>query len=231
MADEGFHEIQLSGKHLVALFMAATVVAVVIFLCGVMVGRDVQAQRIAMTAAAAAEAPADPTAEARPQRVPEPQPATPPTSAPPAAPASQETLSYPDRLASSTPPAEALKEQPREPPSRAVETRRASPPPKSEPPARSASTAPNARSAPSARAEPVGAGFSVQVAAVRERGEADTIARRLSTKGYPAYVMSPPNGAPRVFRVRVGKYKERREAEQVANRLEREEQFKPWITR
>jgi len=41
MQDEGFHEIQLNGKQLVFLFMAATVVAVVIFLCGVMVGRGV----------------------------------------------------------------------------------------------------------------------------------------------------------------------------------------------
>ena len=39
--DEGFHEIQLNGKQLVFLFMAATVVSVVIFLCGVLVGRDV----------------------------------------------------------------------------------------------------------------------------------------------------------------------------------------------
>ena len=37
--DEGFHEIQLNGKQLVFLFMAATVIVVVIFLCGVMVGR------------------------------------------------------------------------------------------------------------------------------------------------------------------------------------------------
>src|SRR5918993_5349545 len=41
MSDEGFHEIQLNGKQLVFLFMAATVVSVVIFLCGVMVGRGV----------------------------------------------------------------------------------------------------------------------------------------------------------------------------------------------
>ena len=41
MRDAGFHEIQLNGKQLVFLFMAATVVAVVIFLCGVMVGRGV----------------------------------------------------------------------------------------------------------------------------------------------------------------------------------------------
>ena len=36
--DDGFHEIQLNGKQLVFLFMAATVVSVVIFLCGVLVG-------------------------------------------------------------------------------------------------------------------------------------------------------------------------------------------------
>ena len=40
----GFHEIQLSGKQLVFLFMATTIVAVVIFLCGVQVGRGVEAR-------------------------------------------------------------------------------------------------------------------------------------------------------------------------------------------
>ncbi len=45
--DDGFHEIQLNGKQLVFLFMAATVVSVVIFLCGVLVGRGVQAERSA----------------------------------------------------------------------------------------------------------------------------------------------------------------------------------------
>ena len=40
MADEEFHEIQLNGKQLVFLFMAGTVAAVVIFLCGLMVGRN-----------------------------------------------------------------------------------------------------------------------------------------------------------------------------------------------
>ena len=38
--DDAFHEIQLNGKQLVFLFMVATVVSVVIFLCGVFVGRD-----------------------------------------------------------------------------------------------------------------------------------------------------------------------------------------------
>ncbi|HJR59454.1 MAG TPA: hypothetical protein VJ813_08655, partial [Vicinamibacterales bacterium] len=38
--EDGFHEIQLSGKQLIFLFMATTVLSVLIFLCGVLVGRD-----------------------------------------------------------------------------------------------------------------------------------------------------------------------------------------------
>src|SRR5262249_28677587 len=55
--DDGFHEIQLNGKQLVFLFMAATVVWVVIFLCGVLVGRGVRAERTVAQAAALDEAP------------------------------------------------------------------------------------------------------------------------------------------------------------------------------
>ena len=43
--NDAFHEIQLNGKQLVFLFMAATVVSVVIFLCGVLVGRGVRVER------------------------------------------------------------------------------------------------------------------------------------------------------------------------------------------
>ena len=39
MSDQGFREIQLSGKQLVFLFMATVVVAVTVFLLGVSVGR------------------------------------------------------------------------------------------------------------------------------------------------------------------------------------------------
>jgi cell division septation protein DedD len=218
MADEGFHEIHLSGKHLVALFMAATVVAVVVFLCGVAVGRGVLEKR---TAQAEASPPADPTADSQ-----SPSGADPTTgsSVPEPSASSQETLSYPDRLASANPPSETLK--PTGSTSRPAPVEPAPPAP-ALPAARSA----EATTAPSAPPEPSGPGFAVQVAAVRERGEADTIAKRLSTRGYRAYVMAPVNGAPKVFRVRVGKFKERREAEQIAGKLQKEEQFKPWITR
>jgi cell division septation protein DedD len=71
----------------------------------------------------------------------------------------------------------------------------------------------------------------VQVAAVNDRGEAETIARRLAGKGYPSFVTVPGSGTPRMFRVRIGKYGDRRQAESIAARLQKEEQFKPWITK
>ncbi len=76
-----------------------------------------------------------------------------------------------------------------------------------------------------------GTGFTLQVAALRDRGEANAMAERLTAKGYGAYVMSPAAGAPPVYRVRVGRYPTRREAETMAAKLQREEQFTPWITR
>ena len=42
-AEDGFHEIQLSGKQLVFLFIVTTTVIVVVFLCGVKVGRGARA--------------------------------------------------------------------------------------------------------------------------------------------------------------------------------------------
>jgi cell division protein FtsN len=73
-------------------------------------------------------------------------------------------------------------------------------------------------------------GYAVQVAAVPEH-DADTIAKRLSSKGYGVFVVAPGAAAPALYRVRVGRFKTRREAESVASKLQKEEQFKPWITR
>ncbi|PYR76362.1 MAG: hypothetical protein DMF87_18405, partial [Acidobacteria bacterium] len=91
MADEGLHEIQLNGKQLVFLFMASTVVAVVIFLCGVMVGRGVRAQRPAEAVEASVDAATDPTASTPASREPAPSSASIPSNAPIAA---NETLTY-----------------------------------------------------------------------------------------------------------------------------------------
>jgi cell division septation protein DedD len=251
MQDESLHEIQLNGKQLVFLFMAATVVAVVIFLCGVMVGRGVP-QRAGIAPVTPEHASLDPTAAAQ---LPPPLGVASTGNTPVAA---GETLTYPSRLAESTPAAETLKPLaetaaleptalsapapvaaapkpvmpapkpkpapvPPKPATAAPAPKPAAPAPKPVTPA----PAPAPASAPSL-AEPSGGGFVVQVAAVRTRADAETIAKRLSAKGYPTFITT----AGANFRVRVGKFGDRKEAEAVAGRLEREERVRqPWITR
>jgi cell division protein FtsN len=218
MSEQGVREIQLNGKQLVFMFMTATVAAVVIFLCGVMVGRGVNTTRASAVAAVTTEPTVDPTSTTQPAQ-------TSSTDASSAEPVSSQEdlkeLTYAKRLEAPEPPPEpavepvvatpvpAIAEQPKveRPPAVATTTKAVDP------------------------GEPKGNGFVVQVASLKSRGEADAIAKRLSSKGFPSFVTTPGSSGPKVFRVRVGKYPDRREAETVARKLEKEEQFKPWITR
>lgn len=203
--DDGFHEIQLNGKQLVFLFMAGTVVAVVIFLLGVFVGRGVSAQVGSPDPLVAEQVAA---------------PEIPPVAASSGsgAPASAaEDLSYADRLAG-TQPRDELKTAPAPPVVAQTEPAAAPPAPASPP-------------AADVPAEPAGDGYAIQIAALGKRDEAEAMVRRLAGKGYSAYVLAPAGGQPSVFRVRVGKFQNRREAEAVSSRLQKEEQFKPWIVR
>jgi cell division septation protein DedD len=223
--DDAFHEIQLNGKQLVFLFMAATVVSVVIFLCGVLVGRGVRAERGAITDGTPTASNVE-TAPPAPAAVPPPA-TTPAGSDPTKAAPPADDLTYFSRLEKPAPAPEHLK---------AANEKVEPPAPKIAPPAppRTVQPAPAPAESPAAApevAEPAGAGFAVQIAALNVRGDAEAIAKRLSSKGYAAYVMSPPAGAPTVFRVRIGKFPTRREAENVASKLQKEEQFKPWVTR
>lgn len=209
-SDEGFHEIHLTGKQLVFLFMATTVVSVIIFLCGVLVGRGVPVQTaqdplVGTTATAAA----DPSTSSQ---------APPPATEPPAARAEPpsptpeeagEDLTYKKRLEEESAAKESVKpRQPEPPPAR---PRPAAAP---EPP----SPAPQAGT------------WVVQVHALRDRNVANGIVQRLTGKGYPAFLVAsgPPTGT---YKVQVGRFKDRDEAARVVERLKKEEQFKPWITR
>jgi septal ring-binding cell division protein DamX len=217
MSDEGFHEIQLNGKQLVFLFMAATVVSVVIFLLGVMVGRGVPTVRAQATEIASGEV-IDPTATV------ETSAGSPSSNADRVPVSAQESLTYAERLAAPTPARDTLKDPTEPPPARteAPVARRADPPQ----PARAPATA--AVSQTVTFAEPTGDGHVVQVGAY-PRPTAETIAKRLSSKGYPVFIKPRPQG---LFAVRVGKYGNKREADEVAGRLEQQEQFnKPWVTR
>src|SRR5262245_20231170 len=133
-ADDGFHEIHLSGKQLVFLFMATTVVAVVIFLCGVQVGRSVPTQRTQ-------EPFADPTAAASaPAATPPVAAAGPPAAEPPVPPAETDELSYKKRLEGEATAKVSLKPAAESPAKPAA--------PVSAPPATAARTAPASTPAP-----------------------------------------------------------------------------------
>jgi cell division septation protein DedD len=219
--DEGFHEIQLNGKQLVFLFMAATVVSVVIFLCGVLVGRGVRAERSTIAEAPPINNVAETTPQqpaAAPAPVPTPAGSDPRAASPPPV---ADDLTYFNRLEKQKAPQEVLKPSPEK------QVAPPAPPPTAAP----SREAPRSAAVDAATAEPPGSGFAVQIAALNVRGEAEAIAKRLSSKGYAAYVVSPATGTAAVYRVRVGKFTSRREAESVAAKLKKEEQFNPWVTR
>lgn len=207
--------------------MAVTVVLVVTFLTGVLVGRGVRVER-----SESAQAGALIDAPATPDRIPsmsadaavgDPRSAAPPAPAEDAGPPDAKTA----RNAPVPEPAE-------EPP---VAVKRPSPIDASSAP-RLKPAAPAAKGAATAVPPAAGAtsesvvrtGYAVQVAAVNARGEADAIVKRLTGKGYAAYV-AESKGSASMFRVRVGTFKTRREAQTVADKLKKEEKFKPWVTR
>jgi DedD protein len=217
-ADDGFHEIQLSGKQLVFLFLVTTTIIVVVFLCGVKVGRGARA--------AQAETPDQLVAAATPGT--QPVPDTGPTAAEPPAPAAEtpDELSYHERLKGAAPREETLKPKAETRPEPAP-----GPAPKPTPPASAQGSARAAESAGVPTAGRPGT-WAVQVIATRDRDMATSIVKRLAGRGYPAFLVAPPAGAgPAYYKVHVGRYTDRGEAQQVSLRIKKEEQFQSWITR
>lgn len=212
-AEDGFHEIQLSGKQLVFLFMATSVVLVVIFLCGVLVGRDVRAGRDA-------EQPIDSAVATEPRSDLPPPAVEPPPASTEAAPAT-DPLTYHRELQQSGAPAELKK--PSEP---------AAPAPRPE--AEPAAAPPPAAAEPAAANVPTSgrAGtWFLQVMALKNRAAAARTVQSLIAKGYPAFLENPAAGTPVTYRVRIGRFKDRAEAEQAARRLQKEEQLTSDIRR
>ncbi len=217
--EDGFHEIQLSGKQLVFLFMLTTGVLVLVFLLGVQVGRDVRAERgedsidAAPATTAAANEPAAPTSEAP-------------------APAPDQPLSYPKRL-EENPPAETLRAKPEE----QVPVQDAKPAPSqpaaTTPPPPAAVPQPPAATRAAATVPTSGrpGRWVVQVITLSNRAGASEITQRLIGKGYPAFLLMPPAGTPSLYRVQIGRYSDRAEADRVARRLASEEKYKPEVKR
>lgn len=227
-AEDGFHEIQLSGKQLVFLFIVTTSVVVGVFLFGVLVGRGAKDLR-------ASEATPGSTNEAPLQGAPAEAAPNAAIDVPVPSDEGAKDLTYADRLREPGAAAEKLKPaaSESEPPAEAVKE----PAPK---PAAKAPLAPAVASKPAPPPSiPAGIPTSgrpgtwvVQVIATREPGIATAIVQKLTAKGYPAFLLSPAAGAPQPFyKVQVGRYNDRGEAEKVSTRIKKEEQFQSWILR
>ena len=252
MAPLASKEAAPSAKQLVFLFMASTVVAVVVFLCGVLVGRGVPARRATHGPSFGELGSALPVDEAE-RRLPFRDLAS---GGPSAGARSGDDLSYSRRLGSSEPFPETLQAEgadeiqavsepardtsdasPRPTPNEAVAVlpahRELAPEPETRPRVSSApDDAAQADATIQVASTPAAQGWTVQVAALRGSEAAQQVADRLLARGFPAYVLDPAPDAPvAVYRVRVGRYVDYGEAERIHQRLEQEEQFKPWITR
>jgi len=223
MSDQNFREIQLSGKQLIFLFMSAVVLAVVIFLLGVSVGRGV---RGALAGTPAASDVADSGDTVVPADVP-----------PPVVPKPSD-LDYHETLQGQPP---ASTKPPAEPPPPVSET----PASAAGEPARTAGAAskpavqaaapqnPAPRTTPPPATEkpaaPVTNGWFVQINAFSSKANADREVARLKAKGLTAFVYETKGPGPR-FRSRVGPFASRAEADAMAARLKKEG-FTPSVTR
>jgi cell division septation protein DedD len=218
MADDRSRGIHLTDKQLVFVLMSATVIAGVVFLLGVLVGRGVQSARGPLGDATAMSA-SRVGSDGGPGEAPVGDPAIPGSTASPATAAGEFT--YADRLGK-TPPHEELKPSAQQAPA---------PVPAPREPATLPEATGDGAGAPETSS--IAGDYTVQVAAVKQRAEADRIVKDLKAKGYDAFVFVP-DGDDRlgVFRVRVGSFKDKQKADVLAQRLTREGKgFKPWVTR
>jgi cell division septation protein DedD len=239
--DDAFHEIQLNGKQLFFLFMAATVVSVVIFLCGVLVGRGVRAER---TAADLETVNTSPSADAVPPGVPPTAAGADPTIVPPPPPSDEIAEVSPSTPAAgpaakkssegkgqtAAEPPKASKSEPAAPKSAAAAPKPAPPATGTSGTSATAGTAGAAASAAGAPPDAKARDWFVQVMATPVKNDADSSSKKLAAKGYQAYVVPPTDGTA-FFRVRVGSFKNKSEAQVLADKLQKDLGIKPYVNR
>jgi cell division septation protein DedD len=220
--DAGYYELQLNNKQLVFFFMAAVAIAVVVFLCGVMVGRGVRDATIAAAGTSIATTPETPPASGMtPADVRKELDYQQRLESPKVEERLEGTSSSPEKLVqSATKNQTAAKAQP---------TTAKSAPPPSRPAPKKAPPKAGGGSAQTSTLRGSEAGtYTIQVVALKTRDAADNLVSRLRTKRYRAYVET--GGSTGLFRVRVGRFQSRTEADRVAQMLRDTERFKPFVT-
>ena len=214
MANSVQTEAPPSAKQLVFVAMMATVVAVIVFLCGVLVGRGLPVQRMGA---------GDPLQSGLAGAVMfDTDVAVVDDGTSPL-----EDLSYHDELTEPA-PSQAAPSAPELGDVQSADVSEVSEAPKAESALPLAPIAAAAEAPTPLPTEPDG--YMVQGTALRDPAEAQAVADRLIGRGYSAVVVAPADGAPAgVFRVRVGPFENSTEAERSRERLETEEAFTPWV--
>jgi cell division septation protein DedD len=209
--DGAYYEVQLNNKQLVFFFMAALAIAVVVFLCGVMVGRGVRDATLAVA-----------QNDIAPTTIPK---ASPPPRA--ATVAARPELDYTPRLESDEVPTRLEPMRSTSPESTVASSVRPAPTKPAEAPAPKPASPPSAPKTTSTLGADSGA-FTIQVVALKTEDAAQSLLSRLKGKNYRAYLEAGTDAG--LHRVRVGRFATRAEAENVAAKLRDEEKFRPYIT-
>jgi cell division protein FtsN len=233
--DEGFREIQLNGKQLVFLFMAVTVVSVLIFLFGVLVGRGARTGRT--TEMASGEVAPDPGLSAPVENIAAAPTEAPVPSAEPSGAKAPEELSYAERLLHDAPAQEHLKAPGATPPSREPSSKpapaaqtSATQKPEAPPPAQTPAAQPPAVQAANTQ-KPAGQTATPQ----KPSAQAPVVPEPVAAAARPAPPTPPPSkavesAAPPAtgqptdpsgpgFAVQVAAYRDRRESDTLAKQL------------
>ena len=237
MSDENFHEIQLSGKQLAFLFMCAVVLAGVIFMLGVSVGRDVRGGAPQQASDASPTDTVVPT-EAPPQTAPNdlsyaqalqgrgtPPPAPPTTTEQPQEPAPAAPAR--DSKPADTKPATTKPVDTKPAATKPVDTKPLDTKPEAAKPAAATPAAPVTTAAAKPASRPpapaaTAGGFFLQVTSVRTEPAAAAVVQSLKSKGFPATVVAAPGNMPASYKVQVGPYATRADAQRASTRLKKE---------
>jgi DedD protein len=217
-------ELSLDGRQIASIVVGALVILGVVFVLGLNVGKQIAVRQAATGRGGDLEAldhpppPASATDDAITfyDRLPKAKPAAPPPAEPKAVPA-------PAPLAeTAAAPALALAEEP------APALPRPAPLPAIPAPAVAASATPKVATRPPAAAEKAGA-WCVQLAASSSRVEADRLAARFRSLS-PRVETADVPGKGRFFRVRVGSFETKDDAERYRSDVARETGAKGYVT-
>ena len=198
-------EVHLDNRQIFALFFGGAVVACVVFVLGVMVGRRLEArEQVAVRAATSAAV--DPLAALDELGADE---------------KADDKLAFPTALTGGK-NAEPVPAPP--PPKPAAESVAA----KAEKPAEKKEEKPVKEE----KKEPEKKRFTLQISSFQDKAEADALVARLSSAGYKPYViLSDVEGKGSFFRVRIGEYRSKTDAIEAKETFEKKQRIIAYVTK